>query len=319
MMRVWLVLGWIALLLGVAPGQGAEGGGRIVVPAEVIVSADPIRIRDVAALEGAAEALGDVVLGPAPGAGESRTFDGLRLLDTLKRSGLDPARVTYTLPPLLRVRRATQDVPPSELKALIEAHLATELGEGAADATVRSVESSGPVLVPSGPWTATVTTPAGTTLLGRTRLAVEFRQEEKVVRTTWVTADIARQASVVVATRAVGRGEVLGAADVTVQRLDLSELPRSIVTDPDELVGLAVRQPLLPWAPVRREQVGTDTLVRRGDAVMIVATQGALRITTPGEVREDAGRGQSVAVLNRLSGKKIVGRVVDARTVAVEF
>jgi flagella basal body P-ring formation protein FlgA len=317
-MRVWLlVLGWIALLLGVAPGQGAPGGGRIVVPAEVIVAADPIRVRDVAALEGAAEALGDVVIGPAPGAGESRTFDGLRLLDTLKRNGLDPSRITYTLPPLLRVRRATQDVPPSELKSLVEAHLAKELGEGAADASVRAVETAGPVLVPSGPWTATVTAPPGTTLLGRTRLSIEFRQDDKVVRTAWVTADIARRAAVVVATRAVGRGETLGEKDVAVQQLDLSELPRSIV--PAEVVGLAVRQPLLPWAPVRREQVGADTLVRRGDAVMIVASQGALRITTPGEVREDAGRGESVAVVNRVSGKKIVGRVVDARTVAVEF
>lgn len=312
------IVGLYALLLG-STAAGAAEGGRLVVPAEVIVSADPVRVRDVAALEGAAEALGDVVLGPAPGAGESRTFDGLRLLDTLKRGGLDPARVTYTLPPRLRVRRATQDVPPAELRALIEAHVAEELGAGAADATVRSVETAGPVLVPSGAWTATVTTPAGATLVGRVRFAVDFRQDDRVVRTAWVTADIARQASVVVATRAVGRGEVVTEHDVTVERLDLSDLPRGIVTDPAELVGLTVRQPLMPWAPVRREQLGTSALVRRGDAVLIVATSGALRITTPGEVRADAARGESVAVLNRASGKQIVGRVVDARTVQVEF
>ncbi|MCW5893733.1 MAG: flagellar basal body P-ring formation protein FlgA [bacterium] len=317
MTRVWGILGSIlGLLLGAA---AAAESGRIVVPGEVVVSADPIRVRDVAALEGAAEALGDVVLGPAPGAGESRTFDGLRLLDTLKRGGLDPARVTYTLPPLLRVRRATQDVPPAELRALVETHLAKELGPGAADVTVRSVETTGPVLVPSGPWSATVTAPAGAPLVGRVRFGVDFRQDDRLVRTVWVTADIARPADVVVATRAVGRGEVLTEKDVTVERLDLSDLPRGIVTDPAELVGLTVRQPLVPWTPVRREQVGTNALVRRGDAVMIVAAQGALRITTPGEVRADAGRGESVPVLNRLSGKKIVGRVVDARTVQVEF
>lgn len=318
MTRTGRIVGLLALLLGGAAAGAAEPG-RIVVPAEVIVSADPVRVRDVAALDGSAEALGDVVLGPAPGAGESRTFDGLRILDTLKRSGLDPTTVTYTLPPLLRVRRATQDVPPSELKAVIEAHLATELGPGAADARVRAVETPSPILVPAGPWTATVTAPAGAALVGRVRFGIDFRQDERVVRTAWVTADIARQADVAVATRAVGRGETLTEQDVTRERMDLSELPRGLVTDPTELIGLAVKQPLLPWTPIRREQVGADALVRRGDAVVIVATRGALRITTPGEVKQDAGRGETVTVKNRVSGKQVVGRVVDARTVVVEF
>lgn len=315
------VLGLIALLAGAgmpAPLAAADGG-RLIVPTEVIVSADPVRLRDVAALEGSAEALGDVVLGPAPGAGESRTFDGLRLLDTLRRSGLDTARITYSLPPLLRVRRASEDVPPAELRRLVEEHLARELGPGAGDAVVRAVETHGAVLVPSGGWTATVSTPPGTALVGRVRLSVDFRQDDRVVRTAWVTAEVGRYAAVVVATRAVGRGEVLTAGDLTVERQDLAELPRSIVTDPAELVGMAVRQPLLPWAPVRREQVGADALVRRGDAVMIVATQGGLRITAPGEVRQDGARGDSVPVTNRASGKEVVARVVDARTVAVEF
>ena len=44
-----------------------------------------------------------------------------------------------------------------------------------------------------------------------------------------------------------------------------------------------------------------------------------LRITAPGEAREDGTRGQQVHVLNRVSRKDLVGHVVDNTTVAVDF
>jgi flagella basal body P-ring formation protein FlgA len=122
-----------------------------------------------------------------------------------------------------------------------------------------------------------------------------------------------------VPSRAVARGEVLSAADVTVDRQDLSQLPRNLVTTADDLVGTMARTSLLPWAPVRTEQVGRPSRVHRGDAVVCVAQRNGLRVTTPGEVKQDAGVGERVAVINRSSGKALIGRVVDRDTVAVEF
>ena len=49
------------------------------------------------------------------------------------------------------------------------------------------------------------------------------------------------------------------------------------------------------------------------------AQRNGLRVTAPGEVRQDAGAGERVAVVNRTSGKSLIGRVVDRDTVAVEF
>ena len=39
------------------------------------------------------------------------------------------------------------------------------------------------------------------------------------------------------------------------------------------------RASLLPWAPVRTEQVGRPALVHRGDAVVLVAARDGLRVT----------------------------------------
>ncbi len=205
------------------------------------------------------------------------------------------------------------------MRGIVEDHLRTVLGAGADDAVLRALELPGVVRVPTGPYTTRVSTPRGTAMMGRVRLQVDFLVEERVVKTAWVTADVARFGDVAVPTRAVARGEVLAAGDVTVDRQDLSQLPRNLVTAPEDLVGMMARAPLLPWAPVRTEQVSRPTLVHRGDAVVIVAQRNGLRVTAPGEVRHDAGVGERVAVVNRGSGKALVGRLVDRDTVVVEF
>jgi flagella basal body P-ring formation protein FlgA len=174
-------------------------------------------------------------------------------------------------------------------------------------------------VVPAGAWTGQVTAPPGVTPLGRVRLELEILVDGTPARTLWATADVSRFGDVVVATRQVARGELLRPGDLALQRLELSALPRSVLTDAAEAAGTVARQTLLAWAPVRREQLGVPALVHRGDAVLLVAQRGALRLSAAGEARHDAGRGEAVAVLNRRSGKTLVGRVLDPGTVAVEF
>jgi flagellar basal body P-ring formation protein FlgA len=313
----------LASLACVGPGAIAQAAAtaRITVSStDLVVSEDPVRLRDIAVLEGAAaEVVGDMVVLPAPAAGETRTVDGARLLASLQQAGVDLKAVTYTVPSSFRVRRAAQDVPEVTVRGIVEDHLRTALGVGADDAVLRGLELPGAIRVPTGPYTTRVTTPRGAALMGRVRLQIDFLVDDRVVRSAWVTADVARFGDVAVPTRAVARGEVLTAADVTVDRQDLSQLPRNLVSTPDNLVGMAARAPLLPWAPVRTEHVGKPSLVHRGDAVVLVAQRLGMRVTAPGEVRQSAGAGERVAVVNRTSGKALVGRVVDRDTVAVEF
>jgi len=294
-MRLSRSLAFAALFLLSLTTASVAGPGRITLPAEVTATGQVIRLGDIAVLEGpATAALGDLTLGPAPAAGESRTLEGARVLDALRRAGADLAAITYTIPPVIRVRRASQEVSEAAVRQILEGFLAEALGAGAADAELKSVELPGPIRIPAGPYTARVVPPADRPLLGRVRLGLEFTVEDRPVKSIWVTADIGVYGPVVVATRAVARGDTLAAADLTTERRDLSQTGRSVLTDTVDAAG-------------------------RGDVVLLVAERGRLRITAPGEAREDGTRGQQVHVLNRLSRKDLVGHVVDGSTVAVDF
>ena len=319
-MRLSRSLAFAALFLLSLTTASVAGPGRITVPAEVTATGQVIRLGDIAVLEGpATAALGDLTLGPAPAAGESRTLEGARVLDALRRAGADLSEITYTIPPVVRVRRASQEVSEAAVRQILEGFLAEALGAGAADAELKSVELPGPIRIPAGPYTARVVPPADRPLLGRVRLGLEFTVEDRPVKSVWVTADIGVYGPVVVATRAVARGDTLAAADLTTERRDLSQTGRSVLTDTVEAAGRIARTPLVPYTPVRRDQLDLPADIHRGDVVLLVAERGRLRITAPGEAREDGTRGQQVHVLNRLSRKDLVGHVVDGSTVAVDF
>jgi flagella basal body P-ring formation protein FlgA len=310
-------LGAVAAALATAH---AAPPARITVAREATVSGDAIRLRDVAALEGErARALGALPLGPAPQAGESRTLAGAMVLEALRRELGSLDAVTYTIPTTLRVHRAAQEVGTAAVRQVVEEFLATTLQAAPEDVVLRSVDLPGRIFVPAGPWEARVVAPGRRSLLGRVRLPVEFLQAGRPVKTVSVGADIGLFAPVVVARRPIARGETLAEDDLAVDRRDLSRVARGAVADLGEVAGRVAAAPLVPFVPIRREQLTTAAVVREGDVVLLVAERGGLRITAPGEVRADAGAGEQVRVVNRTSHKALVGRVLDERTVAVEF
>lgn len=311
LVAVVLALGW-ASAAPAAPG-------RVVVARESIVSSDAIRLGDIATLEGeGARALEGVTLGTAPAAGESRTLSGTAVLAALGRAA-DLREITYTIPAAVRVRRATQQVTEAEVRQLLEGYLAEHLAGTPGDVVIRTVELSAPIQVPEGAYTARVIAPPNAPLFGRIRVQVEFVVGDRPVKTTWITADVGLYGKVIVTRRPVARGETLAGDDVTIDRRDLSELPRDVLTNPDEVIGHVTRLALTPAAVLRREHLNDPTTVHRGDVVLLIAERGRLRITAPGEVREDAGVGEQVRVVNRTSRRDVVGRVVDASTVVVEY
>jgi flagellar basal body P-ring formation protein FlgA len=310
----------LGLLLALAGAALAAPGARITVARDAAVQGPSIRLADVAVLEGAAaEALAEVVLAPAPMAGESRTLEGAQVLAALRRAGGDLGGVVYSIPPVVRVRRAAQDLDAAAVRDVVQEWLARAHETSAGRPVLRGIELSGPIRIPAGTWTARVVPPPGGPLLGRVRLQLELAVEGEPVRSAWVVADVGLIAPVVLPRRPVARGEVLAGADLAVEPRDLAELPRGVVTALDDAVGQVTCLALTPGAPLRRDQLSAPAAVRRGDVVLLVAERGPIRLTAPGEVRHDAAVGEQVEATNRSSRKAVVGTVLDAHTVAVAF
>ncbi|WP_332856494.1 flagellar basal body P-ring formation chaperone FlgA [Duganella sp. S19_KUP01_CR8] len=111
----------------------------------------------------------------------------------------------------------------------------------------------------------------------------------------------------------VPSGKVLTDDDVLLERHDISGIADS-VSDPQEVVGLSGRRALRSGEVLRMALLAAPTLVKRNDAVRIVAKREQIEVSMAGEALDSGARGTLVRVRNA-NGTVIRARVTGAATV----
>jgi flagella basal body P-ring formation protein FlgA len=122
-----------------------------------------------------------------------------------------------------------------------------------------------------------------------------------------VPVEIRRQQNVLVLKRAVGRGEILQATDVTVQTRELPGLGSPFVASVDALAGRLTRRPIPEGTALTADALSAALLIKRGQQVTLVAQSSGFEVRAPGRAMADAGADQRVRVQNLNSLKVIEG------------
>jgi flagella basal body P-ring formation protein FlgA len=115
-------------------------------------------------------------------------------------------------------------------------------------------------------------------------------------------------AMVAVAAGTVAANEALTDAQVTIERRDISNIADPIST-PEEAVGQMSRRMLRPGDILRSGQLSSPVLVKRGDAVLMIARREGIEVSTAGEALDAGARGAVVRVRNAGSGQVVRMRV----------
>ena len=155
--------------------------------------------------------------------------------------------------------------------------------------------------------------------LGAVNLSVVFLVDGHVVEQFQVNAHVDVMRDVVITNRSLERHDVITSDDVRLEKMNLAELRRDVITDPGEVIGKRTKRKLEVNLPVRLNFLEVPPLVKRGDMVTIIAESDALKITTKGVVTESGCKGDMVRVINATSRKELFAKVRDARTVEVDF
>ncbi len=133
--------------------------------------------------------------------------------------------------------------------------------------------------------------------------AAPLWQRDVLVRTTV-------SAQVLVTTRALRAGELLGDGDVTLAQRTLTV--DDALGDAEAAIGQAPRRALRSGDVVRGSLLQAPVLVRRGDTVRIVAVREQVSVSMSGEALDEGRAGALIRVRNLGSGKVLRARVTAA-------
>jgi flagella basal body P-ring formation protein FlgA len=121
-------------------------------------------------------------------------------------------------------------------------------------------------------------------------------------------------AAVVVMAAPVAANEPLTDTHVTVEQRDITSITDPVI-DPIDAVGQTSRRMLRAGDVLRNSSLSAPVLVKRGDAVVMVARIEGIEVSTAGEALDAGAKGATIRVRNSASGQTLRMRVVAPGTV----
>ena len=160
--------------------------------------------------------------------------------------------------------------------------------------------------------------------VGRIQVQVVAEAPRKRSIDVTVHLDVRHFDGVVLAAKALERGHTIQAADVYVDRQDVTTLS-DYCSNADLLVGATVKRSVRPLMPVKLSDAESSrsaanaVLVKRRDRVRMVAKIGSHSISTTGEAQQEGRLGETIRLQNIESKSFVQGRVTAANEVEITY
>jgi flagella basal body P-ring formation protein FlgA len=157
---------------------------------------------------------------------------------------------------------------------------------------------------------------AGSYRAGARRLTVQVECTGRVRGRVWVPVTLRLRVPVVVASRPVPRGTLLGPGDLTLveRESDGSSQPAASV---QSLVGRRARADIPAGQPVGAANTTAEQLIRRGQQVIILTTGSGISVSGRGIAQGDGGLGSRIRVRSVASDRVVEGVVRSSEVVEI--
>lgn len=291
---------------------------RVQGKADVIVTEPTIRLADVAVIESAAVSddeamieLRSIVLGASPAAGESKTLQGIEILEKLKDAGVRLDSLVYTLPRQIKVTRAYREVNTAELEKALKSFLAGQDRE----IEVKHLVSAKTVRIPADSFGVEV---VRIQPIQPGQFGVDYRSRAGSDEVRFQMRAIADEWRVMpVAARALKRGEVISASDVRMSKVNATVMSGDSIEQIGDVVGRAVVRDVGQGQMFTTASVVVPPVVTAGSRVTMLYRYGRLEAAAVGVALESGAEKQEIKVRNERSKKVVSARVVEKGVVQV--
>jgi len=318
----WIFITGIVFLFPFGNCSSVLAETTVRVLEQVKVRSKLIRLGEISEIEGEdrllVEKLKSIVLGRAALPGKAKEISASHIEAKVRQSGIDSSRLRLNLPKRIQVVSDGVKISSQKIEEMVKQFILKKMPWEPKQVSIKFSEIKG-ITLTAGEITYEIIPQKGEEYLGATNLLLVFRINGRVEKRLWVNTHIDVSKEVVVSNHLLRRHHIITKEDIRLEKKNLAELPNDVISDPLEAIGKRTRRVIDPHLPLRFNFLELPPLVKRGDLVTIVAESDALKITTQGIIIENGYKGEMVRVINTSSRKEVYARVVDSRTVEVDF
>lgn len=220
--------------------------------------------------------------------------------------------------PVERIRPG-QALEQETLEKLLADHFQKILPSAQQRVEIRDFRSSEKIAPPRGILTCQVSLPRQAVRGGNISGMMDFRVDGGQWKKIRFNARVDIYADVLVARHYLKKHQIIQPDDLYVETRNIASLPPDVLTQEKEALGKRTTLAINASEVLRETMVEIPPVVKKGDRVILLVENDQFRITTMAEAKESGRKGDRVKLLNLSSKKEVVGRVIDANTVQVDY
>jgi flagella basal body P-ring formation protein FlgA len=207
----------------------------------------------------------------------------------------------------------------ARIKDVLTGYVLQKTADMPIEARIKKIGYRGDIIVPPGNISFEVIAPDSWEGWGNATVSLLVRVNDRVEKNLSARLEVEALGDMVVTARPLERGELIKAGDVLIQKRDISTAPPRVCKTLEDAVGKIVKTGIRGNTPIRADYLEKMPVVKNGQAVSIIAENDALCITAPGKAKKDGAAGDTILVVNMNTQKDVKARVIDSKTVSVEF
>ena len=299
-----------------------QAGIRISVLSEVLVIGPQITLGDIAQIEGDDVAriavLKKIPLGGAPAPGAKTVLNRDQLTTRLVASQTDLSGIAWEpVPEAVAIATGGQVIDGKLLTETASAKLKNSLPTRQNEEIILSLLQDVPDLV----------APLGVITYGLAPQSIRFGTPQTIYlqvladgvlfQKVPIKYEIKRFAAVVTVTEPIAARTILTPESVRLSWMEISRLPAGYLTDASKVVGLVVLRSLPAGSVLFSPHIDRAVLIKRGAAVIILASSDNVVATAPGIALSDGREGNQISVRNTVTKRIVTARVLSKETVEV--
>lgn len=328
MIRSFAILRNTALILSmcvlsqtaVAESSPGARNVRVIGRKAITITTPEVRLGDLANVSSRLVRDDDIVIGlkkifiarsPAPG--RTVTISASQVLERMSEEGVATGQLGYSLPRIMKITRASRQLTSEEIMMTIEEALQKQEGE----LEIKGLDYSEPVHVLPGSVTLKVNG-FSRPRPGKLKFSMNAMVEGESPQRFAVEATVEEWAEVPVARRPLLKGSVVGAQDVVMARMNMSQIPSDAAFSPNRIIGMETSRSITYGEVFRKNKLSIPPLIESGARVTLIYETRLLKATASGIALEAGAAGQVIRVKNEASRKIITGTVEESGLVKVQ-
>lgn len=205
------------------------------------------------------------------------------------------------------------------VRQIIEEYLVQTFSTDGREVEIRDIRVPKNVQVPDEYDRYAVVSPTQFGRDGRLVLELQFEKNTFIIKRIKAIAFIETYSPVVMALSKIYKGQTIQEDQVILDKRKISDLPTQICTDLADVVGMRAGRDIRAGDYFLKTVVERNPDVHKGDTVIIKAQSDIIEVITKGVAKEEGSLGDQIQVLNLKSNRVITARVIDPKTVAVDF